>query len=1341
MSERTIPKLDAADMARAVRAWRPGLWRSLAATAAEAFSSYTTLGMILNQPASPLADLPGEQAEPAAVSPGQRLAAERDRRLAELDQQDRMALGVARPPVTGITREQHAAMVEGRPLPYDPWDTPERLRERIDGYDARQVRRWLIEQRRAGLLESAAQFVVGLGATAPDPVNFVPWIGPEMRAAMLARAGGNSVARLGVRVGIGATEATVGNLLVEPAITASELYRGDDVTASMIVLDLVLGAGVGGAFGGVSHVLAERAARRAARALPPRPQPPVQEPGPQLGDVQAPVPVELPAVEVDPAVDLAEALISDPLRRVGGQGARFAGELPGRAMPWRVSAAAEHGLLLDTAVEAVRREASVSIGAPARQTWALPSTAVRPDGVEHPVEWRVVEAADLIASHNDELVPNPAFPQELQPRQRDRAASAAQIARIASDLRPELLGPSVTVTDGAPIVGPDLVVEAGNGRVLGLRRAYRLHPDRADAYRRYIESLGFDVRGMREPVLVRVRTDELDMPDRAVLARKSNERTTAAMSDAERALVDAKALDDDLLALLETESLEGPKAAPFVRRFLEQVASEGDLPELVTRDKKISRRGISRIRAALLARAYGDANLVERLLDDPDETLGAIGRALFEAAAPIARLRSAIEAGRISPTVDAIDDLVAGVRALVQAKDAGDPLDAPLAQRGLTDDFELSLESKAWVRALLKRDRKGRLRLRSQTEVTAMLREYARLAAQQAPEPDMFGGEPMPALHVMAAAGVLDPQPGMPFRVVEFDRETWSVLDDRLRRLQPADDLDVVYQLAPKRQAELERAGREIADELGLGVEFITPGLKQKETAAGKMRRRKVTSARKLTDIVRAGFVVDDVQQAEEVIARLAAKLAVVDEGLMTSPVGYADRRLTVRFADGLIGEVQILQREMAAAKKIGYKWYSEARNLPLDDPRRQELEAKQRDLYEKAVAFSPSFFASELIPPKRAISRRNSESQAVRFISGPASSDISASAGSMSTQSSSLANKARTQVPSTLRSRTTGLLSSEPNSSRSSDISDALLLGGTLEISPTAGRSKGWTAPEVWRPVSDLAVAEDPDWWRPIADRLRRPADDEAIVRDRPTPTGLRPEIAQEFRAAGVAEEEAQGAAHLWSAMIDAVAEVLDRPASALWQIREGMRQVVADRDAAAILRLAEDSDPQQFVRAVTTRWLGLLRALELAEADGGLLERLRTAFGLAADSTPDAARIAGAFQAWQRGGAVPHPAALPAFEALQRTLEATYRATMEMGASPSPEVHAFVRHATASVPPPAERSTDDLEAIYRRLLDDGRVHPDDAAEVYQAARDAETLEAMADGWHAGATCVTRAL
>ena len=42
---------------------------------------------------------------------------------------------------------------------------------------------------------------------------------------------------------------------------------------------------------------------------------------------------------------------------------------------------------------------------------------------------------------------------------------------MADDLKPELLGESAKISDGAPIAGLDGVIESGNGRMMAIRQA------------------------------------------------------------------------------------------------------------------------------------------------------------------------------------------------------------------------------------------------------------------------------------------------------------------------------------------------------------------------------------------------------------------------------------------------------------------------------------------------------------------------------------------------------------------------------------------------------------------------------------------------------------------------------------------------------------------------------------------------------------------------------------------------------------------------------------------------------------------------------------------------------
>ena len=112
------------------------------------------------------------------------------------------------------------------------------------------------------------------------------------------------------------------------------------------------------------------------------------------------------------------------------------------------------------------------------------SYVVTSKGAEVKTAFKVVDASSLIISNNLDGTINPAFPEELQPRDRTRLSSKLQVNRIASNLRPAQLTDSGMSSHGAPIVGPDNVVESGNGRSMGIWRAYE--QGQADEYRQYL---------------------------------------------------------------------------------------------------------------------------------------------------------------------------------------------------------------------------------------------------------------------------------------------------------------------------------------------------------------------------------------------------------------------------------------------------------------------------------------------------------------------------------------------------------------------------------------------------------------------------------------------------------------------------------------------------------------------------------------------------------------------------------------------------------------------------------------------------------------------------------------
>ncbi|MDE1476256.1 hypothetical protein KKI95_14345 [Xenorhabdus bovienii] len=145
-------------------------------------------------------------------------------------------------------------------------------------------------------------------------------------------------------------------------------------------------------------------------------------------------------------------------------------------------------------------------------------------GNEVKTAFSVVEASDLIISNHLDGRINEAYPQELQPRDRTRLSSKLQVNAISKSLQPEKLSDSGLSSHGAPIIGRDNIVESGNGRSMGIVRAYA--SGNADDYKDYLiknaNEYGLNrslIASMERPVLVRVRLDDVD---RAKFASDSN---------------------------------------------------------------------------------------------------------------------------------------------------------------------------------------------------------------------------------------------------------------------------------------------------------------------------------------------------------------------------------------------------------------------------------------------------------------------------------------------------------------------------------------------------------------------------------------------------------------------------------------------------------------------------------------------------------------------------------------------------------------------------------------------------------------------------------------------------
>jgi hypothetical protein len=369
-------------------------------------------------------------------------------------------------------------------------------------------------------------------------------------------------------------------------------------------------------------------------------------------------------------------------------------------------------------------------GAPAPQ---VGSSVFTPSGRQINVRYEVVPAESLITSHNPDLTPNPAYPPELQPRDRARAASETQIANMSGNLQPERLGPSASAAEGAPIVGPDHLVESGNARTLAIRTAYQQGSPAAKAYRAYLDSLGADTTGIKNPVLIRRRVADLSPAERIRFAQEANAPAGLSLSAAERARVDAGRISPNILELYRSGEVGGAENRDFVRAFVRTVPERGEEGGLVTGEGTLSLEGERRIRNALLAKAYGDPGLIGALADTGDENIRAFGNALTNTSGSIAQLNAEIAAGRVPERFDVTKPLTEAARIVQKARARGQSLPDAVAQ---LDAFNsVSPTAEQILRVAYGDDLRGRL---SQARFTDQLQHYVEHAAGQSTEAQLF---------------------------------------------------------------------------------------------------------------------------------------------------------------------------------------------------------------------------------------------------------------------------------------------------------------------------------------------------------------------------------------------------------------------------------------------------------------------------------------------------------------------------------------------------------------------------------------------------------------------------
>lgn len=249
-------------------------------------------------------------------------------------------------------------------------------------------------------------------------------------------------------------------------------------------------------------------------------------------------------------------------------------------------------------------------------------------------EYVVVEAADLIASHDPESFSKRSeYPEGVQERRYEVQGSGDQgkIDRIAREMEPSLVvNTTPDAINGTPMVTQDGIVLGGNGRTMGMQRAYKLYPEKAEQMKQHLQRharvfgvSAAEVGAMQQPILV--RRMKVDTDDQRALGRRMNEALTQGMDPRtiEVALGQNYVTPELLDSLTHnmdadqslSEFLRSTRSRPFVRALERAgVIDQYNKDEFVEKGTgTLNEDGRMRVERVLTARMIPDAGVLSRM--------------------------------------------------------------------------------------------------------------------------------------------------------------------------------------------------------------------------------------------------------------------------------------------------------------------------------------------------------------------------------------------------------------------------------------------------------------------------------------------------------------------------------------------------------------------------------------------------------------------------------------------------------------------------------------------------------------------------------------------------------
>jgi hypothetical protein len=330
---------------------------------------------------------------------------------------------------------------------------------------------------------------------------------------------------------------------------------------------------------------------------------------------------------------------------------------------------------------------------------------------------------------------------ELQNRDRSRPASDAFITDFVKDFDPDGVGEHPETDRGAPVINKDNVILSGNGRTMGLQEIYDFHPDKVEIYKESLREQGYDITGIEQPILVRRLMSDVD---ERKFVTASNEPDVAALSPPEQAAQDASdILTPGVFSKFNGGDLNAAKNDAFVSAFLGEMSSQ-QRKNYMDDKGKVSAQAIKRIENALLYKAYGGSGraskiFVSKAMERSSDDTKTLTNSLIDVSKDWIKFQQAVKDAEVDKKYDITDKLMQVVGTVSDIKTSNTKIADALRSPDLMEEMD------PFVRDILLSFHDDNFRILSRKAIAEKLKAFTEVAANQQPEPDMFGKAKTPS--------------------------------------------------------------------------------------------------------------------------------------------------------------------------------------------------------------------------------------------------------------------------------------------------------------------------------------------------------------------------------------------------------------------------------------------------------------------------------------------------------------------------------------------------------------------------------------------------------------------